>query len=280
MLDILINVIPALQPILDMHKAIKNVYAAETAFGDLNHILLLKGLLESTDSVLHGIVQYVEEQLWQQQSLCKKMCGYRKPLQHMFDTIKEIRKFGGALQWLQGQRFKSQYYTSEDDDAGDDAEFFQTGVLVFRCDVHLDILVTLCQDLGQLGQNKYSDVLQYLKKPLPSILPKTAKKLTALKRMTQLVSYGDSSLPIDALNSLLQSFKPTDTETIVSRAIRLALQYAENVCIRSHARELVSGFNFKSVVVRWFQYRIVFSFATAHWPSAWCACRRRTRRPC
>ena len=245
LLSILIDVIPAWSSCKNIRDAIKSVYAAETDFEDLTHTLLLKGLLEGTDSVLNCATGHMQEIL-HGRSIWKKIFSFRDPLPDVIQKIKNFQLFWRVSQFMQGQLFNSQFHVNKDYDAGDDAEFFQTGVLVFRCDVHLDILVTLCQDLGQLGRNKPSEMVKQLGKALPLSFPKTAKKLLGLKRMTQLVSYGDNSLPLGALNSLLKSSQPTDSNTddIISRATKLATQYAENVCIRSCERTSV-GFEFQ-----------------------------------
>jgi len=210
---------------MDIHTAMEGVYAAESGLGDPMHTLLLKGLLESTHSLLKHTTECMEK-LSRQRTIWQKLFDSRNPLLGMIEKIKNFQLFGGGLQWMQGQLFKSRYLVNEDYDGGDDVEFFQTGTVVFRCEVHLDILVAVCQDLHQLGQNKYSNIVKQLKKPMRSIFPKTANKVSALKRLSHLVSYGDSSMPLDALNTLLRTSRPGQAG-IISRATQAAAQFAE-----------------------------------------------------
>ena len=219
LINILIDVVPALDPCHKIRNAIKGVYAAENDVGDVTHTLVSKGVLESINSILNRATDSMQNIL-HARSMWEKILSFRDPLPGVIQKIKNFQMFWRALQWMQGQLFNSQYHVNTEYDAGEGAEFFQTGVVVFRCDVHLDILVTLCQDLGRLGQNKVSQIMKELKKPMRSIFPKTANKLLALKRLTQLVSYGDSSFPLGAFNSLMKSSKPAHSETMVVRATK------------------------------------------------------------
>ena len=223
LISVFADIIPGIQQLLDLRKAFRALYAAESDLGDPVHALTLKALLESIQSVLSNAVAYVEREVVEQPTTLHKLFGYDNPLLRIIDKIKSFQLFGGGLQWMQGQLFNARYGADNHND-NDDAEFFQTGTVVCRCEVHLDILVTICQDMYQLAHKKYSRVAKdLLNKPLSSIFPKTAKKLSQeSKVLNPVLSYGDSSMPLDALNALFASFEPAQVGTIFSRAMEFA----------------------------------------------------------
>ena len=229
LISVFADIIPGIQQLLDLRKAFRALYAAESDLGDPMHALTLKALLESIQSVLSNAVAYVEREVVEQPTTLHKLFGYDNPLLRIIDKIKSFQLFGGGLQWMQGQLFNARYGADNHND-NDDAEFFQTGTVVCRCEVHLDILVAVCQDLYQLGQRKYSAIAKELAKPLASIFPKTANKFSHdLKRLTHLVSYGDSSMPLDALNALFASVKRAQEDSIIEQATKAASNLAEKV---------------------------------------------------
>ena len=221
--SILLDVIPAWDPCLRILQACGVLYGVESDLGDRMCTLLLKGLLESSHSVSKSAVESMQEAVSHHWTFLRKVFGYGNPLLRIIEKIKSFQLFGGGLQWMQGQLFNARYGADNHND-NDDAEFFQTGTVVCRCEVHLDILVTICQDMYQLAHKKYSRVAKdLLNKPLSSIFPKTAKKLSQeSKVLNPVLSYGDSSMPLHALNALFASFEPAQVGTIFSRAMEFA----------------------------------------------------------